>query len=208
MNISGAFADFPAEAALIGRLLAGYTDLELDLMHCVKSAREDLDTVLKAMYRARGETLRIDIADAFGRKTYRDLELGTQFEIAIAAVRHCLRFRNQYAHCVWWNDYSGQLAFANLEEIAKLNEEVLDLRGMSTRHVSVAHLQRQFEYFEYASALLVWILHEANKKTGRPALPNLPQPRAHNPPPLYLRPPTQASRTNAEDRSSEEGAAK
>ncbi|MGA7750481.1 MAG: hypothetical protein WCA63_10070 [Gallionella sp.] len=127
MNISKAFADFPDEAALIGRILAGYTDLEIDLMNCVKSAREDLDTVLKAMYRGRGEAKRIEIADAFGRQTYRKLKLGTQFEMAIAAVGYCAKVRNQYAHCIWWNDNSGALAFANIEEIARLNEPVFDL---------------------------------------------------------------------------------
>src|ERR1035437_6990718 len=153
MSVSKAFADFPTEAALIGRILAGYTDVEIDLMHCVKSARDDLDTVLKAMYRGRGETRRIDIADAFGRQTYRNLELGTQFEMAIGAVRHCTKIRNQYAHCIWWNDNSGAIAFANIEEIARLNEPVVDLRGMNVHHVTVAHLESQFAYFEYASKL-------------------------------------------------------
>ncbi|TRZ67086.1 MAG: hypothetical protein D4S02_05735 [Rhodocyclaceae bacterium] len=186
MNIAKAFDDFPDEAALIGRMLAGYTDLELDLMHCVKSAREDLDTVLKAMYRARGETQRIDIADSFGRQTYRKLGLGTQFEMAVGAVRHCMRIRNQYAHCIWWNDNSGTLAFANLEEIAKLNDVVLDLRGMNVHHVSTAHLKAQFLYFDYASDLLIWVLQEANKITGRPAFPNLVLPFAPLPPALFL----------------------
>ena len=186
MNISQAFAQFPDEATLIGRMLAGYTDLELDLMNCVKSAREDLDTVLKAMYRARGETQRVEIADAFGRQAYRTVGLGTQFEMAIGAVRHCMKIRNQYSHCVWWNDNTGQLAFANLEEIAKLNDVVQDLRGMSVHHVSVQSLRSQFEYFEYASNLLIWVLHEANKKAGRPAIPNLAQPPARVPPPLNL----------------------
>jgi len=186
MNISKAFADFPAEAALIGRMLAGYTDLELDLMNCVKSAREDLDTVLKAMYRARGETQRIEIADSFGRQTYRKLGLGTQFEMAVGAVRHCMKIRNQYAHCIWWNDNSGALAFANLEEIAKLNDPVVDLQGMSVHHVSTAHLTAQFAYFEYASDLLIWVLQKANKKTRRPAVPNLVQPAARVLPKLFL----------------------
>jgi hypothetical protein len=186
MNVAKAFADFPTEAALIGRILAGYTDVELDLMNCVKSAREDLDTVLKAMYRARGETQRIDIADAFGRQSYRQLGLGTQFEMAVGAVRHCMKIRNQYAHCIWWNDNSGKLAFANLEEIAKLNDVVLDLRGMSVHHVDSGHLASQFAYFEYASNMLVWVLHEGNKKAGRPVVPHLVRPNGVTPPALFL----------------------
>jgi hypothetical protein len=97
-----------------------------------------------------------------------------------------MKIRNQYAHCIWWNDNTDHLAFANLEEIAKLNDVVLDLRGMNVRHVSVPHLQTQFEYFEYTSDLLIWVLHEANKTTGRPALPSLVQPTARVQPPLHL----------------------
>ncbi len=186
MKVSKAFTDFPEEAALIGRILAGYTDVEIDLMHCVKSAREDLDTVLKAMYRGRGETRRIDIADAFGRQIYRSLELGTQFEMAIASVRHCTKIRNQYSHCIWWNDNSGALAFANIEEIARLNEPIIDLRGMNAHHVSVAHLKLQFAYFEYASNFLIWVLQEGNKRAGRPAYPDLVQPNAPEPPALFV----------------------
>ena len=186
MNVSKAFADFPEEAAFIGRIVAGYTDLEIDLMHCVKSAREDLDTVLKAMYRGRGETRRIDIADAFGRQTYRSLKLGTQFEMGIAAVRHCTKIRNQYSHCIWWNDNSGTLAFANIEEIARLNEPIIDLTEMNVHHISVAQLKSQLAYFEYASDLLIWVLQEGNKRAGRPAYPNLVQPNAPELPALFL----------------------
>jgi hypothetical protein len=186
MNVSSAFVDFPAEAALIGRMLAGYTDLELDLLHCVKSVRGDFDTVLKAMYRSRGETQRVEIADAFGRQAYRALGLGTQFEMAIGAVRHCTKIRNQYAHCVWWNDNTGQLAFANLEEIAKLHELVESLMGAGVRHVDCEILQTQFAHFQYASDLLIWVLHEGNKKANRPALPNLVCPPTRMPPALFV----------------------
>jgi hypothetical protein len=39
MTVLRAFADYPAEAALIGRMLAGYADLEIDLMNCAKAVR-------------------------------------------------------------------------------------------------------------------------------------------------------------------------
>lgn len=119
MPILSAFLKFTSEATLIGGMLAGYADLEIDLTHCVQVVRSDLDTVLKAMFRSRGETQRIDVADAFGRQHYRSLGISTHFEMAIGAVRYCLKIRNQYAHCTWWDDYSGQLAFANLEEEGK-----------------------------------------------------------------------------------------
>jgi hypothetical protein len=66
-----AFHRFPNEAAMIGRLLAGYAELEIGLLHCVSVVREDFDAVLKSMFRTRGETRRIDVADALGRQLYR-----------------------------------------------------------------------------------------------------------------------------------------
>lgn len=186
MAILRAFQDFPDEAALIGRMLAGYADLEIDLMHCAKAVRVDLDLALKSMFRSRGNTQRIDIADALGRQPYQTLGIGAEFETAIGAVRYCLRIRNLYAHCTWWNDNSGQLAFANLEELAKENVAVLDLHGLTVRHVSVPHLQRQFAYFEYADNLLIWVIQEGNRRSGRPAFPNLVLPLPAAPPPIYL----------------------
>ena len=114
MAILRAFEDFPDEAALISRMLAGYADLEIGLMHSVTVIREDHDLALKAMFRGRGNSLRIDVADAIARQPYNDLGIGAEFERAISSVRHCLKIRNLYAHCTWWNDHTGQLAFANL----------------------------------------------------------------------------------------------
>lgn len=186
MSVLRAFSDFPNEAALIGRMVVGYTDLEVDLMNCVKSAREDMDTVFKAMFRTRGETQRIDIADAIGRQTYRGLNLGSQFEMAIGAQKHCLKIRNQYAHSAWWNDNSGRLAFSNLEELAKINDPVEGLHELNVRHVELPLLNEQFTYFEYTSALLIWVLQEGNRLTDRPYHPGVQRPTApHALPALY-----------------------
>jgi hypothetical protein len=130
-SILGPFLKFPDEAAIIGRLSAGYTTLEIGLMHCVQVVRDDFDAVLKAMFRGRGETARIDIADALGRHFYDDRGLATEFGMAVGAVRYCLKIRNQYAHCVWYDDNSGKLAFVNVEEIAKDNTKLKDLTSPS-----------------------------------------------------------------------------
>jgi hypothetical protein len=61
-----AFHKFQGEAAIIGRLLAGYAELEIDLLNCVSVVRQDFDATLKAMFRVRGETARINVGDALG----------------------------------------------------------------------------------------------------------------------------------------------
>ena len=157
-SIMPAFARFPREAEIIGRLLAGYTNIEIGLMNCVQVVRGDFDTVLKAMFRARGETARIDIADAFGRHHYDNAKLGTEFSMSVSAVRYCLRIRNQYAHCVWWDDNSGNLAFANLEDVAKGNTFLKDLTSLPTYHVDLPILTSQEDYFVYVDQLLAWEL--------------------------------------------------
>jgi len=187
MTILKAFLKFTDEAALIGRMLAGYADLEVNLMHCTQVVRDDLDTVLKVMFRTRGETQRIDVAVALGRQHYRDLDLGTQYEMAVGAVRYCLRIRNQYAHCIWWDDNSGQLAFANLEEVAKENERLVNLKGLTVHYVDIPLLQSQLAYFEYADSLLKWTNWEGRARAGKQTIPNRIAPVQIEQPSLYIR---------------------
>ncbi len=185
-TILGAFVTpFAKEAAIVGRLLAGYTTLEVGLMNCVQVVRDDLDTVLKAMFRARGETGRIDIADAFGRHYYAQHKLGTEFETAIGGVRYCLKIRNQFAHCVWYDDKSGKLAFTNLEEIAKGNAYLRNLDDLTILHVDEPLLAEQEAYFVYADDLIAWVNYEGRQRAGKIGTNPLPKPKRPTQPPLH-----------------------
>ncbi len=186
MSIFNAFLKFPKEAALIGRMLVGYADLEIGLMNCVQIARNDLDTVLKSMFRTRGEAQRINVADAFGRQCYEGLGIGSQFGMAIGAVRHCLKIRNQYAHHQWWDDNSERLAFANLEEVAKLNTLVENLRDLKTNYVDVPLLEKQLAYYEYAEELLTWVNQEGQIVAGRSSMQKRAPPQQLKQPPLFI----------------------
>ncbi len=187
MTTRQAFTKFQDEGMIVGRLLAGYADLELDLFHCVNVVRDDFDTVFKAFVKTRGETHRTDMADIFGGQYYHKLEIGTQFEMAIGAVRYCLKIRNQYSHCTWWDDNSGNLAFANLEEIAKNNTLVTGLQGLETRHIDVHTLSQQELYFEYTDNLLTWVNYEGRRRARKPATPPQPAPKQLERPPLDIR---------------------
>jgi len=167
-------------------LLAAYADLELSLFHCVNVTREDFDTVYKAMFKERGETRRINMADIFGRQEYQKLGLGTHFEMAISSMRYCLKIRNQYAHCIWYNAYSGFLAFANLEEIAEDNKAIKDLKDLTIHHIDVATLTQQEKYFEYTDSLLSWVNFEGRRIAGKPSIPQKPAPKQLERPPLYM----------------------
>jgi hypothetical protein len=185
-SILSPFLKFPDQAAIIGRLSAGYTTLEVGLMNCVQVVREDFDAILKAMFRVRGETARIDIADALGRHFYDDRGLGTEFGMAIGAVRHCLKIRNQYSHCVWSDDNSGNLAFVNVEEISRDNARVVDFQSLTILHVDVPILQAQEEYFVYTDELLAWTNYEGRLGDGKIKTNPLMKPNQIRQPALHM----------------------
>jgi len=186
MTTRKAFNKYKNEGIIVGRLLAEYADIELSLFHCVNVAREDFDTVYKAMFRTRGETRRIDIADVFGRQLYRKIGIGTQFELAISSAKYCLKIRNQYAHCLWYDDYSGNLAFTNLEEKADKNTAITDFKDLTIRHIDVATLSRQEAYFEYSDSYLEWVNFEGRRLAGKPSTPQKAAPKQLEQPPLYM----------------------
>jgi hypothetical protein len=162
---------FIKEGQSVGRILTGYTNLEVDLMHCVQMGMGgDFDTVLKAMFKQRGESARITKAEALGVAAYQPLGLGADFRNAIKAMRYCLKIRNQYAHWVWWDDSSGKLAFANLEELSKRKRKVPNLDKLKSFHLDMQLLGQQEAYFVYLDRLLTWINYEGRYRTKR--LPN------------------------------------
>lgn len=167
MSIFGAFNRFPQEAARVGRMLASYSVLELDLLHCVHMGTGDFDAALKAMFGRRGETRRINEAETLGQPIYDGLSLGSEFRDGIQALRACLKIRNQYAHCTWWDDYSGTLAFANLENLADDPAlQVSDLGNLPPLHVDMALLDEQEGFFGYTDALLAWVNFEGRQRRG------------------------------------------
>ena len=54
------FHGFAIEGEIVGRLLTGYANLEVGLLHCVQMVLGDFETPLKAMFRVRSERWRIE----------------------------------------------------------------------------------------------------------------------------------------------------
>jgi len=179
-----AFDGFPEAAAIIGRLLAGYAELEIGLLDCVSAAREDFDATLKAMFRVRGETARINVGDALGRQVYDKLGLRADFEMAVSAMRYCLKIRNQYAHCNWYDD-RGRLAFVNVEEVAKGNQPISGFGNLTRRYVDVPILEEQERYFVYANNLIAYATDEGRFQRGKLKTRSWGKPAQVSPPPLH-----------------------
>jgi hypothetical protein len=182
------FYRFATEGAAVGRLILGYSNLEIDLMNCIQMASGgNLDAVLKPMYSTRGESKRIDRAETLGHPHFAQHHLTPHFQHAIAVIRRCLQIRNQYAHWALWDDNSGKLAFANLESLAKLKRPVNDLRKIRTFHVNAPLLAEQEAYYIYFDRYISWLNYEIRTRGGALRRNILPKPKRVRRPRLRLR---------------------
>lgn len=175
--------------AVIGRLLVDYGDLELDLMNCVQVMRGyDLNSTLKTMFRVRGETNRIDIADALGRVPYAAVTMEAEFDAVIAAMRQCLKIRNRYAHAFWHDPDQGKaLCYVSLEELAKDKDEVRDLTALTFFYIDEPLLLKQEQFFEYTRALISCVNRQGQFKIGKFLQQPFPLPKPVTIPPAYTR---------------------
>jgi hypothetical protein len=178
---------FAKEGVAVGRLLTSYSILEIDLMNCVQMGRGgDLNTVLKAMYGKRGANARIDEAEKLGVTSYSALGLAGDFGTAISAFRYCLKIRNQFAHWIWWDDLTGQVAFADLEELAKQTKAITDLRKLRAFHVTLSLLNAQNTYFAYVEQYLAWLNYEGRVRSGKLSTNPVSKPKLLRRPKLRL----------------------
>jgi hypothetical protein len=138
-------------------------------MNCIQVARNsDLNSTLKAMFRIRGETNRVLIADGLGRAIYDQLGLGAEFDLLISTLRNCLAIRNRYAHAYWHDPDQGKaLCYVSLEELAKEDAEVNDLGKLSFFYIDEPLLLRQEAYFEYARNLIMYLNYEGRFRAGK-----------------------------------------
>jgi len=165
MSVVAGFNSHPSEAKIIGGIVAGYGELVFALTWCVSQINGDFDSTFKAIYRVRGETNRIDIADALARSFLSPSAIRTLFEETIAAMRWCLKIRNQYAHCNWINTGSG-LLFVNLEEVAR-EDAVIELGTLTQHHAELSLLKKQLTYFEWVDHCLSYLNIDAQVRAGK-----------------------------------------
>jgi hypothetical protein len=158
-------------------------------MNCVQVARSsDLNGVLKTMYRVRGETNRIDIADGLGRVAYAAVKMEAEFDTMISAIRQCLKIRNRYAHAYWHDPSQGnELCYVSLEELAKEPDEIVDLTALTFFFIDEYLLLSQEKYFEYTRDLITYINYEGRQRTGVIKQQIFPLPKPLAVPPAFTR---------------------
>jgi hypothetical protein len=158
------FDRFKQEGDIIGRMILEYGDLEWSLCLLVSHVIEDLDIALKTLYRSRGETQRIDIADALIRNRIKS-EVKQTYETTLAHMRICLMIRNRYAHANWLHAGSDKLCYIDIEELAKSNQPV-DMGNMQLYHLDMETVRDQARFFNEVMQNLQYLCMEIQYLMG------------------------------------------
>jgi len=170
-----------AEMAIIGRLLAGYGELEYALGLLLAAVLNDIPTMIRVLFRVRGEEARIQIADALMRHQFESTELKHLYNETISDMQYCKSIRNQFAHCMF-DGFSkpGELCFVDLEKTAK------EPAKSAVRPVSIqlSLLKKHEEYFGYVQWRLFYLAGEYARLMKRTESNDLKLQEAVSRPPL------------------------
>lgn len=192
-----AFHRHPAEAAIIGRLLAGFGELEFIFAILLGHILRDRDKGLRAYFRQLTARGRISMADALVYSALHEMKLGNEYGTAYGALLKCHGMRNRLAHSHWadWHDYPG-LFFTNVEDAAKGHGPV----DYPWLHMDEPLLKQWEDYFFYTQQCLTFLQERARyrqeKLRSRPpydwpgssvAPPEHNPPEEHSPPWLPLK---------------------
>jgi hypothetical protein len=174
-----AFREWRCEAAIIGRLLAGYGEFEFQLALCVGHAVRDVRQAIRDIFTIRGAEDRIKLAKKMAREPMRLTGLKDQFAETLAAVRVCKGIRNDLAHCHWATLVGGHesdgLFFVNVEDAAR--EKSPKKIVYRWQHASLSRLQQMESYFDYTRDCLLHVEFAMAAHRGQPgsvALPVMP----------------------------------
>ena len=160
MPINPAFHRHPIEAAIIGRLVVSFGELEVTVAQLAAEVVGARDQIMRLIYSIRSTSSRITTAGILLRDAFKFFNLVEDFDEAQCALRECLTIRNRYAHCHWLdaaNDISAGLFFTDLQETAVSGGSFSDF---ACRHLDVNLLNEQDKYFTYCLELLTYLRHE------------------------------------------------
>lgn len=158
------FDEFLEEKSLIGDMLIAYGEIEFATARLISTVLNQEDWAgVKILFRVRGESARLAVADALIRPYYEAKNLDSKWGNALGAARTCILIRNQYAHCHWWARAGEPLCFLNLDEEAKLLDDATE---MKLQIVDQSLLQEQHRYFEYALMWLYYLDAEYRVRAG------------------------------------------
>jgi hypothetical protein len=183
-----------AEGVIIGRLLAGYGEIELQMCACLIAVEGGLlDIPIRKIFGRRGAEARIKIGKGELEPDFTNAHLLADLTEALDDLDWCRQIRNQYSHCQWYWTAQEGLCFVDLEDLAKQQNAILSV--VENRHsIDVPLLESQENYFWYvkqclmhlADAYRAWDGTRARGGRARPTSyvypkpSKIPRPSRHN----------------------------
>jgi hypothetical protein len=180
------------EGVILGRLLAGYGELELQMCSCLIAAEGTLDRPIKVIFGKTGAERRIKIVERALKTDFTNAGLLPDLMQALTDLNWCRKIRNQYSHCHWyWTTREG-LCFVNLQELPKHTAMIMSLTT-NMHSIDVPLLTAQEDYFWYVkecfmyleSAYRAWDQARSRGSAPGPPIHIYPKPAAKTPPPKH-----------------------
>ncbi len=125
---------------------------------------DDEDKAFRFLYRSRGESQRIMVAEALIAAPLRGHHYQATIDDLISDLRHCLAIRNQYAHANW-ADTLDDLLFTSLEQIVDM-EPPLSPSGLTMRKATEKALKFQHRFFCAVGDMFAFLNFEFQVERG------------------------------------------
>ena len=171
-----------AEGHIVGRILAGYGELEVLMLACLVSVEGQTDLPTRLLFKRMSAENRIKQAKKALLPDFKKAGQEAEMREALDDVNWCRKLRNQYAHCQWgWTQPLG-LFFVNLEDLA--DDPALIVQVMNKPlYVDVPLLTAQEEYCNYVreqfmhlqTAYEAWDRKSSTPKMARFVFPKPPK---------------------------------
>lgn len=189
MPLMNAFLRRKKSAATVGRIVAGYGDLELLLAICVGIVlagkrhprpshgvgqhRIHYEKIgLQLLYRTTGAEQRVTKARQVCKTAFANAGLKDEFQETFGAMNRCRVYRNLFSHCLWGQSKKRGVFFVILEEHAKQP----GLLTYQFRHATQKALEEIETYFWYTFQCLSFLIEAFAVKTRlyRSQMPSMP----------------------------------
>lgn len=173
MPLMPAFHRRKKDSAVVGRLIAGYGELEFLLAMCAGVAlaarrkRNPKHTMpqhriryerigIKRFFKIRGVQNRIDYAKKQMHKVFFKMGMRSDYIEIMGAMAACLKIRNLFAHCHWGPSKKRGLFFIDLEAAGLAPGRL----ALNFRHADGKTLTQIEDYFWYTFLCLDYLATE------------------------------------------------
>jgi hypothetical protein len=162
--LNPAFHRCPEAGGIVGRIMAGYGELELGLgLVVVTATGQPRDSVLREMFQVRYATTRLNQTRDRGLPGIRRLSLEEEYLHVVEQIRECMKLRHTFAHCIWADNFKipETLFYTSLEEAAAESAGFdytwrrLDLEVLHAQEAYCVNTRNWLIYLEYEARFRV-----------------------------------------------------